>query len=221
MRALCLVLLMLPFFCQAQNGFVDSATLPEVLVPNCEHWKNVRLYNGRRQRNSSFGYSASLFHSQYSRDVWVGNPAGKPGRLLALTFYVADLDDNQHNETPVKLHFYLPGDSGRTGPLLINDDIRVIPGRTGAIYCDLSNYRIPMPAQGIMIGIELLDEGSKYWYESKSKDYLGKPKTDTFYGFFFNVATQPAKAVDPQRPWAARKHRWTPAVGLDVRFCAD
>ncbi|TCJ17018.1 hypothetical protein EPD60_06830 [Flaviaesturariibacter flavus] len=102
----------------AQNADSVQAwkSLPEVVVPNCTDWKNANLGVTKARWNYYLGLYANVFGILWK--TYVPNSTGKSAWLQSLTFFVEGIHRNQHTDAPIRLHFYVANDSGRTGALL-------------------------------------------------------------------------------------------------------
>ncbi|TCJ17020.1 hypothetical protein EPD60_06840 [Flaviaesturariibacter flavus] len=197
-----------------------AAALPEVVVANCAAWRPMELGVTRRPAGPSIGIPDGQFGMRFH--VFISNPTGRNGWIESLTFYVDRQEPRQHTDAPVALHFFLPSDTSRNGIPLTGEAVRVVPGRTGRINVDLTAYRIPMPAEGLIIGIEVPDAGPQFRYEVKGDSGAGGAWTDKLYGFRFDAApVLRERAQDLQKPGMRPVLPPEPALGLSVRFCRE
>jgi hypothetical protein len=193
--------------------------MPEVIIMPCKQMKPVML-GKKRAGNSSVGWG-----SVFTGVLWgtyLPNKFGVNGRLTKLRFFIADRGDGARVDAPVRLRFFAPADSsGKPGIELTRDDIRIKPGRSGRIEVDLASYKIPVPAEGIIVLFELFESFGNYPYEVEH--VLNRVKKKTIcYGFSFETMSDSGSVgiwgstYNNEFRVGSTAH---PAIGVDMLIC--
>jgi CarboxypepD_reg-like domain len=197
--------------------------LEDVTVVSCKE-TTIEKLEVKELGNNYLGFTPKNIGNFWA--IYVPNNIGRSGYLKSLGHNAEGVSNKENPDAPVRIRFFeydtitkLPSTE------ISDDDIIVSPKKRRRVTYDLTEYKIQVPANGIIVAFEMFDAGSEYHYTTKSKWQDGTIRTMEHYGWFLKSAI--GKNVigfdkSPGKNWGKLGHDdvgFGPAVTLEIKVC--
>lgn len=197
--------------------------LEDVTVVSCKE-TTIEKLEVKELGNNYLGFTPKSIGNFWA--IYVPNNIGKIGYLKSLGHNAEGASNKENPDAPVRIRFFEYDTTTKLPSTEISDDdIIVAPKKRRRVTYDLSEYKIQIPANGIVVAFEMFDAGSEFHYTTKSKWQDGTIRTMEHYGWY--LKSSKGKDIkgftkSPGRNWIKFEpggEGQGPAVTLEIKVC--